>query len=72
MDIEFQFNYQTVLHGTPAEGSIEVLRHHAIELGHAIMANCPESREKSLALTNLEQALMWAIKSISHNPEEES
>lgn len=28
---------------------------------------CPESREKALAFTNLEQALMWAIASIARN-----
>ena len=28
--------------------------------------NCPPSREKSLALTKLEEAAMWASKAISH------
>jgi hypothetical protein len=28
---------------------------------------CPESREKSLAITNLEQAVMWANASIARN-----
>lgn len=28
---------------------------------------CPDSREKSLAFTNLEQALMWSIASIARN-----
>ena len=30
---------------------------------------CPDSREKSLAFTNLEQALMWAVASIARNQE---
>ena len=28
---------------------------------------CPDSREKSLAITNLEQALMWAVASIARD-----
>lgn len=28
---------------------------------------CPDSREKSLAFTNLEQALQWAIASIARD-----
>lgn len=32
-----------------------------------ILDNCPNSREKSLALTNLEQANMWALASIVRN-----
>lgn len=32
----------------------------------------PPSRERSVALTNLEQAAMWAIKAVVHNdPESE-
>ena len=37
--------------------------HHAAE---AILNLLPEGRHKSLVLTNLEQASMWAIKAISH------
>ena len=29
--------------------------------------NCPDSREKSLAITKIEEAVMWANKSISVN-----
>lgn len=28
-----------------------------------IRANCPENRQRSIALTNYEQAAMWAVKS---------
>lgn len=37
--------------------------------GIAIFINdvCPDSREKSLAITNLEQAVMWANASIARN-----
>lgn len=31
----------------------------------ALHANCPPSRELSLAITNLEQSLMWGVKAIA-------
>lgn len=72
MDIEFQFNSQTIDPESTAGHHMQAVRLHAIEFAHMIDMFCPESREKSLALTNLEQSLMWATKSISHNPEEEA
>jgi hypothetical protein len=44
---------------------IEVLRNAARDLGDEILEHCPPSREQSLAITNLEQALMWAVASIA-------
>lgn len=35
-----------------------------------VEANVPPSRERSLAITNLEQALMWAIAAIARNQDE--
>ena len=32
-----------------------------------ILSNCPQSRERSLALTKLEEASMWANSSIARN-----
>ena len=43
------------------------LRNKAKELAHMIDELCPNSREKSLAQTNLEQASMWANASIARN-----
>ncbi len=50
---------QTIRYGT--------LRELAKSLGHAINDACPESREKSLAMTCLQETLMWAIASIAVN-----
>jgi hypothetical protein len=45
----------------------ERLREVAKELGHSIAAECPASREQSLALTHLEQTVMWAVAAIARN-----
>ena len=47
------------------------LRDGAKELAYMINALCPESREKSLALTKLEESIMWANASIARNEEGE-
>lgn len=45
----------------------EAIRAKARELAELIEASCPESREKSLANTRLEEAVMWANASIARN-----
>ena len=45
----------------------EALRLKARELGYMIEAMCPDSREKSLAITNLQSTVMWANGSIAIN-----
>ena len=43
---------------------IERVREVGKKLGTMIAMNCPLSREQSLALTHLEDAVMWAVKAI--------
>lgn len=45
----------------------ESIRDKARELAENINENCPDSREKSLAITNLEQSVMWANASIARS-----
>lgn len=45
----------------------ELIRHEFKELAQDLDDMCPDSREKSLAFTNLEQALMWTIASIARD-----
>lgn len=45
----------------------QLIRETGKNLAEIFDANCPESRERSLALTNLEQAVMWANASIARN-----
>jgi hypothetical protein len=43
------------------------LRTQARDLALALIMFCPQSRERSLAITNLEQAIYWANASIARN-----
>jgi hypothetical protein len=43
------------------------LREQAKTLAAVVVELCPESRERSLALSNLEQAVFWANASIARN-----
>lgn len=43
------------------------LRANIRELADLIIARCPDSQERSLALTKLEEAMMWANASIARN-----
>ena len=48
----------------------EAIRDKALELGILLATYCPASRELSVALTNLEDAVMWANASIARNEKE--
>lgn len=64
-DLANRFTYHP-----PKDGQAEryqILRDHARELAEHIDAECPDSREKSLAITHLEEAVMWANAAIARN-----
>lgn len=63
--IENNFMYHAPKVGQPAQ--YEALRAKAKELAYLIDELCPKSREQSLAMTNLEQALFWANAGIARN-----
>lgn len=48
-------------------GRYSAIRELAGDFAILISESCPESREKSLALTNLEQTVMWANAAIARN-----
>ena len=52
--------------GTQPGRYVEI-RDRAGDLAHLLNSYCPESREKALALTSLQQAVMWANASIAIN-----
>ena len=43
------------------------LRNIIKQAAEAVVLYCPESRERSIALTKLEEAVMWANASIARN-----
>lgn len=45
----------------------ETLRAAARAFATTIITHCPQSRERSLALTKLEEATMWANSSVARN-----
>jgi hypothetical protein len=49
--------------------AMDEIRHIMSNAALEITLRCPDSRERSLALTALEEASMWAVKSIAVNSE---
>lgn len=47
--------------------SMDFFRESVISLGESIEAGVPEGRERSLALTKLEEVCFWAIAGIARN-----
>ena len=42
---------------------VDEIKQRTEDLLNYIRAHCPENRQRSIALTNYEQAAMWAVKS---------
>ena len=59
------FSYHAPKEGQPK--MYEAIRNKALLLAAYIIEYCPDSREKSLAMTKLEEAVMWANASIARN-----
>ena len=68
-DLDNIFTYHAP-HGDQP-GRYETLRNKAKELAYLINSLCPESREKSLAITRVQASVMWANASIAINEERE-
>jgi len=69
MDKRAQINHNFTYH-QPKEGQpekYEKMRENAKYLAHLILELTPESREQSLALTKLEEAVFWANAAIARN-----
>ncbi len=64
-DIDNIFTYHT------PKGSqqqrYEALREHARKFARLVLESCHDSREKSIALTKIQEAVMWANASIAIN-----
>ena len=65
LDIENIYKYHP-----PKEGQAQqygAIRAKAKELAELIQAACPNSRERAVAFTNLETAVMWANAAIARS-----
>ena len=67
-DLQNRFTYHVPKNDQPER--YEWIRNEFLELALFLVHNCPQSRELSVALTNLEQASMWANASIARNEKE--
>jgi len=65
MDIENNFTYHAPKEDQPVK--YEKIREQAKKIAYWIEENCPEGRERSLAFTKLEEAVMWANASIARD-----
>lgn len=65
MDINNNFTYHAPKPGQPEKYT--KIRETAKEFAILLDASCPDSREKSLAFTKLEESVMWANASIARN-----
>lgn len=63
--IENNFRYHAPKDGQ--QEKYQALRSKAKELAYLVAELCPGSREKSLAMTKLEESVMWANASIARN-----
>ena len=64
-DLDNRFTYHS-----PKEGQNDkyvAIREKAKELAYLINDECPESREKALAVTKLEECTFWANASIARS-----
>ena len=64
-ELEKRFTYHAPKNGQPAK--YEQIRDAAKVLANLLNTACPDSREKSLAFTALEESVMWANASIARN-----
>jgi hypothetical protein len=65
MDLQKNFTYHAPKEGQPEK--YVAIRGKAYELANLIQELCPDSRERSLALTKTEEVVMWANASIARN-----
>jgi hypothetical protein len=71
LDVEDNYNLENrFTYHSPKEDQLDrytLLRTAAKGLASHILSNTPKSREQSLALTHLEEAIFWANASIARN-----
>ena len=64
-DLQNRFTYHAPKNDQPAR--YEDIRKTGREFAEVVNAHCPDSRERSLAITKIEEAVMWANAAIARN-----
>lgn len=64
-DLNNRFTYHPPKPGQPE--TYQAIRDRAHYLAQLVNESAPESREKSLAITHLEEAVMWANAAIARH-----
>ena len=64
-ELENRFTYHAPKEGQPE--MYEAIRDRACNYAIFLNATCPDSREKSLALTKLDEVVFWANASIARS-----
>lgn len=67
-DLENRFTYHAPTGEQPQK--YEFIRGQALDLAKHLVVLCPKSRELAVALTKLEECMMWANASIARNETE--
>ena len=62
-ELDIRFTYHAPKEGQPIR--YEMIRDHGKIMAVAIVKHCPDSRERSLALTKIDEAVMWANAAIA-------
>jgi hypothetical protein len=65
-ELKHRFTYHTPTGKQPEWYA--TIRAEALKFAELVNELCPDSREKSLAITHLEDSVMWANASIARNP----
>ncbi|GGH83552.1 hypothetical protein JOD43_002119 [Pullulanibacillus pueri] len=63
--LDNNFTYHAPKEGQPAK--YDAIRNSAKDFAVLVDDLCPNSREKSLAMTKIEEAVMWANASVARN-----
>lgn len=69
-DLENRFNYHPPK-DDQTRMNHETVRECLLETAEIIVSITPEGREQSLAITKLEEAMMWANAAIARQPRQE-
>lgn len=63
-ELKIRFTYHPPA-GHEEVGAYMTIREHALNYAEMLDEMCPDSREKSIAITKLEEVVMWANASIA-------